>query len=563
MENITKEKWYNITNEHIVKAIEEFENSPNKYHAARNTFLIYKGNKYPAKTIRGLAYKIANNETLGSDQYSGGMETVKFFERYGFSVEHAGYSIAAKKKSEVKAQRKKLNVVSQKNALQKLLQQKFGIIETEKNYEWLKTPDPDNPPQEYKDIIKGLVEYRNQGGFLKSSFHPPCDFVFEDHKLMFEYDEYQHFSQARKIALENYPETIHVYFSKSDWVEQCTKIRAKDNFPFDRDERRAYYDSVRDIEADKYGYKLFRIKHDDFDWEDTNASAYLDTLLSKTYGQNYSDQMHVTEVNTVLPEEEKEKATGDQGIKIGLVSMILNSTDTHSIDDHATIFLDIVNTYENLDIIVFPGWTLLKDQLALVEKDMKNKHSLILFEVWDDFFNGEIKRKGYYFKDGVLHDKDIIQKFETSSEINRHKDLMKPFLHELKDKRIIEYRGMSICWLICGEINVLRNIQKNNNEVTFRFPEDADLARAFQEIYDKTDIFIDPTHTIMGNQGKLARRREFLSQNKTFCSVSNADTLTDQKLSNKSIQYLYKNGKPINGRTLKRNDRFLLIQYNV
>ena len=38
MGDITKEKWHNITNEHIVKAIEEFENSPNKYHAARNTF---------------------------------------------------------------------------------------------------------------------------------------------------------------------------------------------------------------------------------------------------------------------------------------------------------------------------------------------------------------------------------------------------------------------------------------------------------------------------------------------------------------------------------------------
>ena len=491
------------------------------------------------------------------------METVKFFARYGFPVEHAGNSIAEKKKSEVKAQRKKLNVVSQKNALQKLLQQKFGIIETERKYEWLKTPDPENPPHEYKDIIKALLEYRNQGGFLKSGLHPSCDFVFEDHKLLFEYDECQHFSQARKITLENYPETIHVYFSKNDWIVQCTKIQAKDNSPTDRDERRAYFDSVRDIEADKHGYTLIRIKHGDFDWEDTNASAYLDALLSKTYGQKYSDQMHVTEMNTVLPGEEKEKATGDQGIKIGLVSMILNSTDIHSIDDHDTIFLDIVNTYENLDIIVFPGKTLRKDQLTLVEKEMKNTHSLILFEVWDDFFNGEQRQKGYYFKDGILHDKDIIQIFATSNEINRHKDLMKLFLDELKHKRIIDYKGMSICWLICGEINVLRNIQKNNNEVTFRFPEDADLARAFQDIYDKTDIFIDPTHTIMGNQGKLARRREFLSQNKTFCSVSNADTLTDQKLSEKSIQYLYKNGKPINGKILKNDIRLLLRQYIV
>ncbi len=562
MENITKEKWDKITKEHIVKAIEEFEKSQKKYPGAKNTFLIYKGDKFPAKTIRGLAFEIANKETLGKDQYSGGKETVKFFERYGFPVEHSGNVIAIKKKSE-KAHRKKLNVVSQKNALQKLLQQKFGIIETERKYEWLKTPDPDNPPEEYKNIIKALEEYRNQGGFLKRSHYPSCDFVFEAHKLMFEYDENQHFSQARKISLENYPETIHLCFSKNDWIDHCNKIKAKDNDPIDRDERRAYYDSIRDIEAYKHGYKLVRIKHGDFDWEDNNASAYLDRLLSRTDGQRISDNTQVAEVNNVLPEKKTEGLTISHGTKIGLVSMILNSKETHSIDDHAKIFLDVVNTYKDLDIIVFPGWTLLKNQLALVEKEMKNKNSLIIFEVWDDLFNGEKRHRGYYFNDGVLHDKDIIQIFATSNEINKNKELMRPYLDEINNKRIIEHKGRNICWLICGEINVLRNMQKNNNAVAFRFPEDADLASAFQEIFDKTDIFIDPTHTIMGNQGKLARRREFLSQNKTFCSVSNADTLRDQKLSEKSIQYLYKNGQSLKGTLLESNNRYLLKEYNV
>jgi hypothetical protein len=35
------------------------------------------------------------------------------------------------------------------------------------------------------------------------------------------------------------------------------------------------------------------------------------------------------------------------------------------------VFLDIVNTNQHLDIIVFSGWTLLKERLALVEVDHK------------------------------------------------------------------------------------------------------------------------------------------------------------------------------------------------
>lgn len=85
-------------------------------------------------------------------------------------------------------------------------------------------------------------------------------------KIIIEYDENQHFTEARKITLENYPKNIKVYFDKDYWIEQCKKINAKDNDPPDRDEKRAYYDSVRDIEAFKNGYKLIRIKHVDFDY---------------------------------------------------------------------------------------------------------------------------------------------------------------------------------------------------------------------------------------------------------------------------------------------------------
>jgi len=97
---------------------------------------------------------------------------------------------------------------------------------------------------------------------------------------MIEYDERQHFSEARKITLQHYPGSIQLHFSKESWIEACERINAKDNDPFDRDERRAFYDTVRDIEADRNGYKLVRIKHGDYNWEEPGAEKHLKNTLS-------------------------------------------------------------------------------------------------------------------------------------------------------------------------------------------------------------------------------------------------------------------------------------------
>jgi len=74
-----------------------------------------------------------------------------------------------------------------------LLQEHFGHIETEKKFDWLKTPDHSNLPEEYVKIVSALSSYRNQTGFQKSHYQLSCDIVLDDHKIIIEYDEYQHF----------------------------------------------------------------------------------------------------------------------------------------------------------------------------------------------------------------------------------------------------------------------------------------------------------------------------------------------------------------------------------
>lgn len=298
-----KKLWDNITASHVKKAIELFDKTNENYPEPRNTFLIYNNKKYPAKHIRGLAYFIANKKEISKSEYSGGQETATFFNKLGFTVQYKKDTLKPTEKSKTTPKQteqkkprssvtKKLNVVSQKNAIQKLLQKHFGHIETEKKFDWLKTPNQEKLPKEYSQIVKALSEYRNQNGFQKSNYQLLCDMVLEDHKLIIEYDENQHFSKAREITLENYPSTIKLNFSKETWINACRKINAKDNRPIDRDEKRAFYDTVRDIEAFRHGYKLVRIKHGDIDWEADGAEKHLKKIVSDADEQNETLSKH-------------------------------------------------------------------------------------------------------------------------------------------------------------------------------------------------------------------------------------------------------------------------------
>ncbi len=291
-------KWDKITRGDVIKAIELFDVSHKPYTEPRNTFLIFNNKKYPAKHIRGMAYLIANKQEISKRKFSGGEETVKFFTRLGFQVEYHKNTLKPRTtpnatperkivaKADATPTRRRISAVSQKNALQRLLQEHYGKIETEKKFDWLRTPDQNSLPPEYVKIVDALSAYRHYEEFKKSDIQLSCDFVLVDHKIVVEYDERQHFSEARKISLQHYPESITLHYSKKSWLEACDRINAKDNDPIDRDERRAFFDTVRDIEADRNGYKLVRIKHGDHDWEGNEAEIHLKNSLSSALASN-------------------------------------------------------------------------------------------------------------------------------------------------------------------------------------------------------------------------------------------------------------------------------------
>lgn len=363
---MSKFDWNSVTRKDVINAIDLFLKTSPEYPSPRSTYLIYEGKKLPAKHIRGIAYKIAHNVEISKDDYSGGMETVRFFERLGFEMHYTGTDKQIKKealnltKETVKpsphtiadaetsvSNRIKIsnkNVIEQKNALQLILNKLFdGDIVCEKTFPWMKTPD--NIQGVYKKLYNNLSKYRGNTDFAKKNVTLRCDFVCESQKLIIEYDERQHFSEARKIALKSYSD-IPVNFDRNIWIKACSDIDAKDNYPVNRDEIRAYYDSTRDIEASKHGYRLVRIMHGQIDFEKADATENLIKLI-KCKSQNKSNQKNLNLKIAMYLQTEQYKNQKEFNNAIKLIK----KTDADILVFPEFCWTPFFNTLENSDIM--------------------------------------------------------------------------------------------------------------------------------------------------------------------------------------------------------------------
>ena len=121
---MAKFNWKDITREDVEKAISFFEANTPDYPEPRSTFLLYNGKKYPAKHIRGMAYKVHFGQEISKNDFAGGQETVRFFERLGFETQYTHKSVSTHPVIKAKTQTKNKVNNNQADAL---------IIETEKD----------------------------------------------------------------------------------------------------------------------------------------------------------------------------------------------------------------------------------------------------------------------------------------------------------------------------------------------------------------------------------------------------------------------------------------------
>ena len=102
-------------------------------------------------------------------------------------------------------------------------------------------------------IHDGLRTHRGHGDFIRTPRMPPCDYYIASPGFILEFDERQHFTRPRAIALALYPADLPTGFSTREWRRLCEELNAEDGEPPDRDERRAWYDCLRDLLPGLYG----------------------------------------------------------------------------------------------------------------------------------------------------------------------------------------------------------------------------------------------------------------------------------------------------------------------
>ncbi|MGA2262880.1 MAG: hypothetical protein ABSH28_15780 [Acidobacteriota bacterium] len=416
-----------------------------------------------------------------------------------------------------------------------------------------------------------------------------CDFYLPDQRLIVEYDERQHFTRPRALSLALYPSELDLGFDRAEWIRSCERTDAHDSSPAYRDEQRAYYDAVRDILAAQNGVRLVRLRHDEQDWTAPNAGEVLSRILEQAAAEERgwrsetvrreSDTKSDRGIGAAPMEGRASEVqfaarTAEQArsFKIGLLSFAVDKDHKERIQGNESVVLEILNSHPDLDLLVGAGWTLFSgNELNVVWRGNRNAHTVAFLETWKDD-DGTFEHKGYAVRGQELIVKCTPQVFKTSGQINKNPDLMVKFFDELEPRRRLRIGNRSVTWLICGEINVLRNAQSDGNRVEFRFPHDRLLSDQFRRVFDETEIFVNPTHTTMGNQGKLAMRRAYLSAGaRTFCSASNVDVtgrgLVDirHKLGGCSVQYLWKDGRSQDpdDDEVQHTDQFIYRAYSV
>jgi hypothetical protein len=232
-----------------------------------SAFIIFTRHSLPAKYVLGRAYEIATGMPLNSNDYHGGSASTRVLELLGFKIKKSGFKRVGKQQSTPALLRQKSTHRGSrpgKAGLLEALRDRFGEVRKEAGFPWLVVPNRDALPDYLRKVRNELIAHRGYKKFDTPGHKLRCDFFLPDHNVIIEVDERQHFTNARVLALRNYPENSRVGFSRESWIASCESIAAVDPSPPYRDEQRAYYDTLRDLLAQHHGMQpLMRVMAED------------------------------------------------------------------------------------------------------------------------------------------------------------------------------------------------------------------------------------------------------------------------------------------------------------
>jgi hypothetical protein len=101
--------------------------------------------------------------------------------------------------------------------------------------------------QSIKNIYAALQKHRGHEDFIRVKNLSQCDYYVKSLNCLVEIDESQHFTAPRGISLSLYPKRFKSGFNRDVWIKRCRQLDRHDNSPKDRDENRAWYETLRDI----------------------------------------------------------------------------------------------------------------------------------------------------------------------------------------------------------------------------------------------------------------------------------------------------------------------------
>lgn len=217
---------------------------------------------------------------------------------------------------------------------------------------------------------------------------------------------------------------------------------------------------------------------------------------------------------------------------------------------------EIINS-SKADLILFAGHTLVFDSdVNELNKLVDNDKTTAVIEVKEDKTSkmNPVCHSMFLLENGIVRSLFTHQLFTDSKTINAYPILGEHLMLELETRRNFSAANRNVAIIQCGENNILRNIQSEENRAVFRFDENTSLNKRFADFLNNTDIILNPLHSPMGNQDKMRKRRWlFSNHNRAYFSTANFDG--EESIYNKSVQYACINGKeqePINVEVDKR-----------
>lgn len=288
-----------IKRKHVLQAIKYLSDHPVPARRQSQKFvLIHNDKEYPPKYIVSLAAKCATGKELDPEEHSGGSEANDFLLGLGFDIKKRKPAQTASARSQNKQpvksrqqtrsgqnQKHTENCAECKKRIEELLIASFG--ETQKDHK-VQFPSPITAldgttyGEHLQNIYKSLCQYRGHRSFGRSD-SLRCDYYVCDPGFIVEFDESQHFTEARKRALSEYPPDLVLGFDTVNWIQKCAELDRHDNNPADRDETRAWYDTLRDFLPLLKDFKpTIRLFASDRKWCELDAATPEDLKLFQT-----------------------------------------------------------------------------------------------------------------------------------------------------------------------------------------------------------------------------------------------------------------------------------------